>query len=348
MSDFTPEITWEMILKTTFMGNGTAWFRDPGEPRENDVTAPEAAEGFGFQLPESDFPDTRGYSKYFIHAREVDGKPFPGWSRQFDYVKSKPISESRLAPRIEQAFENIGLSVFRFPVGEGAQELVGYWNNEYGFPFVQYGQIWETSDGVEYLAWFTDIFLNTKKLSDCPADSWALKIPALVEAMMYLAEAPLKQSLLTMSRSVSSAFEGVAEKRIPHPGIAFNEGGYAMVVRKYDDEQISLAEFTCPTTISACYDISEELNDEELEITIETLSNAFISLSSQTVTAWDAQRHADETGIMTLSEAAGIAAWEDLPDGWEDLPDGESVYVLNANGLFIPACGWESLSKHFK
>jgi hypothetical protein len=331
-----------MILRTTFWGNGTAWFRDPGEPKINDVTAPEAAEGFGFELPESEFPDTRGYSKYFIHALEGDdGKTWPGWSRQFDYVKSKPISESRIAPRIEQAFENIGLKVFRFPVGEGAQEFLGYWNNEYGFPFVQYGRIWETSDGVEYLAWFTDIFLNTKKLSDCPADSWALKIPALVEAMMYLAEAPLKQSLLTMSRSVSSAFEGVAEKRIPHPGIAFNEGGYAMVVRKYDDEQIGLELFTCPTTISACYDISEELNDEELEITIETLSNAFVSLSTQTLTAFDAQLHADETGIMTLSEAAGISAWEDLPDG-------RSGNVINANGLFIPACWWQFGSKHFK
>ena len=40
MSNFNNEITWDMILNTTFNGNGTAWFRDPGEPRENDVTAP--------------------------------------------------------------------------------------------------------------------------------------------------------------------------------------------------------------------------------------------------------------------------------------------------------------------
>jgi hypothetical protein len=342
MTKIDVEISWEMILKTTFIGNGTAWFRDQGEPRENDVTAPEAAEGFGFQLPESDFPDTRGYSKYFIHARKVNGRQRAGWSRQFDYVKSKPISESRLAPRVEQAFNNIGLNVMRFPVGENAQELVGFWGNEHGMPFIQYGKIFETADGVEFLSWNTDIFLNSKKLSDRPADSWALKIPALVEAMMYLSEAPLKQSLLTMSRSASSAFFGVPEKIIPHPGIAFNEGGYAMVVSKQSSGEIGLELFNCPTTISACYDISEKLSDGELQIVMGTLSDAFVSLSSQTVTAYDAADHTEETGLMDLWEATGISVWTEFPDG-------NAGNLVGPNGVLIAACyNWENFSKYFE
>jgi hypothetical protein len=342
MTNFVPEISWEMILNTAFLRNGSEWFRDPGEPITNDVTAAEAAEGFGFELTKSDIPETRGYSKYFIHAREGDdGKPRAGWSRQWDYVKAKTLQESRLSPRVQKAFRELGLNINSFPQGEDATDFVGLWINEYEIPFVQYGQFYETADGTEFMTWNVDIFLNSKRMSDLPADSWALKIPSLVEAMMYLAEAPLKQSWLPMSRSASSAFKGVAAKNIPHPGIAFNEGGYAMVVNAQHEGQLGLELFTCPTTISASYDIAENLDDEELKIVLETVSNSFVSLSTQTVTAFDSKNHTEETGLMDLWEATGISVWTDFPDG-------RSGNLLGPNGIFIAAChNWQDLANHF-
>ena len=327
-----PEVDWEMILNTTFMGNGTAWFRDPGEPKENDVTAPEASMGFGFELDDSEFPDTRGYSKYFIHAfKDDEGNLRPGWSRQFAYAKSKSLSESRLASRIEKAFEAIGLKISRTGTRSPDDEFVGFWQNDIGIPFVQYGGIFESDEGVESLVWSTDIFLNSKKISEQPADSWALKIPSLVEAMMYLAEAPLKQSFFTMSREISETFEGVRPENIPHPGIGFNEAGFALVAAKEANGDIGLRRFACPTVIDACYDVSENLSDQELIIVMEALSNAFVSLSTQTCTAFDSSFTADDTGLMSFFEATGMVSWIEMPDGTQGM-------VVGRKGMLVPAC----------
>ena len=339
-ASYVPDITWEMILDAT-SGAGTSWFRDPGEPRKNDVTAPEAAKGFGFKLGNSEFNKSLQYSKYFSHAKEKNGKVYPGWSTKQSYVKSKPLSASRLIPRIERALKDIGIIVTRTGQSSNDEEIAGFWSNEYSLPFIQYGQIFETKDGTEYLSWCTDIFLNSKKLSEQQADSWGLKIPALIEAMMFLAESPLNQSSISLSRSTSSIFEGVSAERIPHPAIAFAEGGAAMVVSQQKKGKLKAEYFPSPTTISACYDVCESLSDSELRTVMETLSNAFVSLSTQSVTAYDAANHVSDTGLMDLWEATGISTWTKLPDGSEG-------NVVGDKGILMAACfNWQSLEKFF-
>jgi len=337
MSEFTPEIDWDMILNTVMLGNGTAWFRDPGEPEENDVTAPEVAQHFGFENTE--FSVLSGYSKYFAHVKESDGRKFPHWSTKESYVKRKNLSQSRLASRVERCFEELGLKINRIGVNSNDEELASIWLNEYRYPFIQWGEILENKEGVEFLNWNTDIFLNSKKLSEQPSDSWALKIPALVEAMMYLAEAPLKQSMLTMSRSASSAFSGVSPDKIPHPAIKFNENGHALVVATNTDGYLTEERFSCPTVITASYDVSEKLDDNELLVVMETLVNAFVSLSTQTMTAFDSAYHTEETGLMNLWEATGMTTWTKFPDGNEG-------HLVGPKGTFIAACyNWQNLTK---
>ncbi len=131
------------------MGQGTNWHRDPGEPRENDVTAQETAEYSKFENDE--FSENLGYSKYFMHALSVNGRIFPGNPSKQQSVKRVPITDSKIAKwfidflRTKSINVNVGNNL------ASTDELFGFWNNDFNQIFVQSGSVFETSDGTEYL-----------------------------------------------------------------------------------------------------------------------------------------------------------------------------------------------------
>jgi hypothetical protein len=274
------EVDWEMIVRSTMLGQGCSWFRDRGEPAENDCTAPEPAGILNFELYE--WTELWHYSKYFIcdYSRdEVGFFPILG-SSKITPTKALTFTNSRLGPRIEASLSRIGFQLSRFGFGEPDSMLLGTWGNGIQQPFIQWGEIYESDKGEEVLKWTTDLFYYTTRMRDEHPRVWSVHIPAVIENMLYLAEANIKTSWFTLARELS--WDGISLERIPHPVIRFRDKDAAIISRNVEQGTMTQS-VRCDTTISVAYDVGESLSDYELDIVMTKICDTFVELSSISV-----------------------------------------------------------------
>jgi len=269
-----------MIVKSTFLGQGCSWFRDRNEPAENDCTAPEPANGLGFELYE--WSKGWRYSKYFIcNIGQENGRFFPRVSSsQFPATKASTFATSKLGARVEASMKRIGFNLQRVSLGDSDSVLLGTWGNGFNQPFVQWGEIYEAADGREVLKWSTDLFLYTMRMIDENPRVWSVQIPAVVENMLYLAEANLKQSLLTMPRELS--WDEMQLEKIPHPVLRFQDKDAALISRD-SGEVIGIQSVPCETLINVAYDVNDSLTDAELDTALAKICDTFVELSTISV-----------------------------------------------------------------
>jgi hypothetical protein len=281
--DIPSEIDWEMIVKSTLLGQGCSWFRDRNEPEANDCTAPEPAAGLGFEIYE--WTKTWKYSKYFICGIGKQGERFfPKYSSsQFPATKALTFRNSVLGSRILESFKRIGIGGDFYSFGEPDSMFLGTWKNAYEMPFVQWGEIYGAEDGSEVLKWSTDLFFYSVDLIEEDPRAWSIHIPALIENMLYLSEANLKQSMLTLPREGS--WDDLSIDKIPHPVLRFQANDAAIVARPSENGTL-IRSVPCRTVVNVAYDISDILSDSELDLVLGKVCDTFIELSTASLTCF--------------------------------------------------------------
>ena len=274
------DVDWEMVVRSTMFGQGCSWFRDRGEPEENDCTALEPARELNFEVYE--WAETWRYSKYLISDYSKDkGKFFPILgSSKFQLEEALTFTKSQLGPRVEASLARIGFQISRYGFGEPDSMLLGTWGNGIQQPFVQWGEIYRVDGGGEVLKWTTDLFFYSTRMRDEHPRVWSVHIPCVIENMLYLAEANIKSSWLTSARELS--WDGISLERIPHPVIRFQDEDAAILSRKAD-QGTTVQSVRCETTISVAYDVSDKLTDSELDIVLTKICDTFVELSTISV-----------------------------------------------------------------
>ena len=101
--------------------------------------------------------------------------------------------------------------------------------------------------------------------------------------MLYLSEANLKQSMLTLPRE--SSWEGLPLEKLPHPVLRFQDRDAAIIARQSADGNV-IHSIPCPTVINVAYDINDDFTDSELDQVLGKVCDTFVELSTASVTCF--------------------------------------------------------------
>ena len=146
---------------------------------------------------------------------------------------------------------------------------------------------------------------------------------------MYLAEAPLKQSHLTMSRKDSLIFENVRKELLAHPILMFTENGCAMLAEANGD-QIKLNKFQTGITVTAGFKISNELSDTEFQTVVISIIETFTTLSSESIIAYESISSNSNSEFPNLFQMSGLINYVEY--------EGQLIPVVGDFGVLLPAC----------
>ena len=164
-------------------------------------------------------------------------------------------------------------------IGEVIDLIGGPWGMSDGQRFLQAGRIYRSeSTGEEKIYWHIEALVRTRYIGETSESniSRKVRIPALLQSILYVSETKFPSSFVSMPRSLSFEIEFEESHKIPMPYIQVEENVRASYVDSNNSREVLT--FFAPEVTRLGYIVESSLSDEDLRKFIPTLLDSLMQV----------------------------------------------------------------------